>query len=169
MSKWIIDGDVFKGEIGGGDEQQCTKSYDVRFILADDDGIVRGRQHTDHGDPRHGPLGENTTETLYSLVTVTYYGVTKYDEDGKLDLDSDGEPVIWIREQVESMVCTNPGDPGSTERWSRDDPQHEHDRFFHNFPSAERAARMMAERYTKDPELIERDIDWDGLAPWERN
>lgn len=166
MARWIDDGEGVQpgGDVGG--DVQVTEAFSRRFLLADDDGVVRGRAHTDHGDPRHGSLGANATETLYSQVTMIWYGVARLTEDSELDLDSDGEPVIWIQEQVETMVCTDLEDPGGTERKCEYE-YHDHDRFFPNYELAEDGARTMATNYTA--ELANRDMVWDGLANWERD
>lgn len=151
-TRWIPDhqGAVDGGQIGG--DVQLTNAWTVRFRLGDGDVPAA---------PRKGCGKE-----LHSLLEISFYGVTRLEgvyDDG-IAKDSDGEPIIWLIMQAEYMVCTDPDDPGSTERWCEYDYQ-DLDRFFGTVDAAETAARRLADSYTA--ELAERDIAWDGLAPWE--
>lgn len=175
---WIRDhwGLQDGNEMAGGDDT-CTDGYSVRFLLADESGKVVPREHTDDGDPRHGPSGANKTEYLYSWVDLCFYGVARRDDDGEIALDPDGgTPIIWLQCRTETMVAAGPadlgdlGDYGALEERYCDYQYIDYDLFFETVEAAEAAAKREAQRYLDDyPYLIHRDICWDGLAAWERN
>ena len=152
---WIPDGWGVQSsnETIGGDNQ-ITDGYSVRYLLADDNGALKARI-------------DSEGRKVYAVLTVYVYAAARMDEFGELDPDSDGQPVIWLVNQVERMLCTTPEDPGSTEVWS-DYEYTDLDRFFVTQEAAEVAARRMAELYAADTQLFQRDFDWDGLTPWER-
>lgn len=148
---WIPDGTgmLHGNDIGG--DTQITDAYSVRF-WREEDGT-------------EGRLVDG--ERLFSMITLYFYGETRmeyeYDESG-IAKDSEGEPIIWLTTKAEIMICTDRDDPGSTERVSG----YEEERSTTSFDSREAVdafARKRAENYTA--ELANRDIGWNGLAPWE--
>lgn len=154
QTTWITDGTgVCDGGDTGGDVQ-VTDSYSVRFWRKEDGETGRPNGY-----------GEN----LFSLVTINFYGATKmdgfYENDG-IARDSEGQQIIWMTIQTETMICADRDDPGSTERHC-DYQYEETDYFFGDKTAADKFCREFAEGY--DEELANRDLSWDGLAAWERS
>lgn len=148
---WVPDGTGVQRDGWMSDTQVTEKSYSVRF-WREEDGT-------------EGRLVDG--ERLFSMVTLYFYGETRmedeYDASG-IAKDSEGEPIVWLTTQTETMVCTSRDDPGSTERWC----DYQYDQSAECYKSREAVdafARKRAENYTA--ELANRDIGWNGIAPWE--
>jgi hypothetical protein len=198
-TRWIPDSvGVSTGKECG--EYQVTEAFGVRYLLADENGEVLGREHHDRDDPRHGPLGEGITETLYSFAEITFYGEAKssdfygdgFPEHDGVAFDTDRQPIVVVTCQVEKMVFTMSGQKefdvvNYQGDWDERDGDYEYseldvelgywdpelyapqERIELAFAAAEHEAKTRAEAYASDPDLFNRDIGWDGLAPWERS
>jgi hypothetical protein len=85
-----------------------------------------------------------------ALVTFYYYAA----------LDLDDLTTVFVEQQTEYMVCTDPSDPGSTELWS-DYRYRPVATGFESVEAATAAAKQAAEAH------LVCDEDWSGRPPWE--
>lgn len=158
--KWRQDGPFgfSSGDVGG--DWQAGDSVSVRFRLDEEPRPVTADVAT---DPRSGPLLK-TGEKLHSLVTVSIYPIRHDDNDGCGGKCTPG--ALELQEQIEYMVCTDPGDPGGTERHCGYEYAILSDLDGTDLDLPDVEAAMVQARRLLGAQTAEQ-VTWDGRAPWE--
>jgi hypothetical protein len=123
--------------------------------LPDEMGVMRGGEAG--GDDQVGEpfsVRFHRADRLGAMITRTAY---------VMKVRGDLERPFLVRVETEWLVCGDPEDPGVTERWS--EPHSDDAQSYRTAAEAERAAQRLADEFLSD----DGSLDWDGLAPWERD
>lgn len=115
------------------------------------------------GDHQIGPASSRRFQLTVddgTFAVVTTYAYATLEErvwDGEGNLKEEPEPFLDVEELTESIICTDPDDPGGTEIWSR----YEYSTPLYYAPKDEEDALRLARRQTEN-ESVEYINHWNG-------
>lgn len=136
---WVKDEKIEEGGDVGGD-YQTTDSWTARFRRADD---------------------------ACRIITVYAFGEVPEGRWIAYEQGADAGDQAQVTAMVEYLVCTDPKDPGGTERYS-DAKYLLVNETEQGKAAAEAWARNFVTELTPDTRAWAQIFDWDDLGPWER-